>query len=58
MGESTAITINWADVIPAGTFNPVVQGIVSLFPQVLAVVLPLIVLRKGWDFIKGNIYSA
>lgn len=52
------VTIDWSTVLPDGTFNPVVQGIVSLFPQVLAVVLPLIVLRKGWDFIKGNIYSA
>ena len=39
--------IDWATVIPDGTFTPVVQGIVGLFPQVLAVVLPLIVLRKG-----------
>ena len=50
--------IDWATIIPSGTFTPVVEGIVGLFPQVLAVVLPLIVLRKGWDFIKGNIYSA
>lgn len=56
--NSAGTGIDWATVIPTGTFTPVVEGIVGLFPQVLAVVLPLIVLRKGWDFIKGNIYSA
>lgn len=48
----------WGDVVNNTTFQPLVNGIVDLIPIVIATVIPLIVIRKGWDFLKGNIYSA
>jgi len=52
------MSVNWASYIDSTTFEPLVTGILSLFPTVVAVCVPLMVLRKGWDFLKGNIYSA
>lgn len=52
------MTIDWTQYVNAATFQPIVDGILSLFPIVVTVVVPLIVLRKGWDFLKGNMYSA
>lgn len=55
---STMPTVDWSTIITANSFAPLVNGIISLLPVVVSVSIPLIVIRKGWDFLKGNIYSA
>ena len=56
---STGLTgINWSTAITLSDFQPLVDGIIALLPTVIGVCIPLIVIRKGWDFLKGNIYSA
>lgn len=56
---STGLTgIDWSTAISLSDFQPLVTGIVNLLPTVIGVCIPLIVIRKGWDFLKGNIYSA
>ena len=50
--------MDWSTVINAETFKPLVDGITSLVPVVVAVTIPLLVIRKGWSFLMGNIYSA
>ena len=62
-GEGTSTTtgltgIDWSSVISADMFQPLITGITDILPTVIAVCIPLIVIRKGWDFLKGNIYSA
>ena len=54
----TITGVNWSTAINSGMFQPLVTGIVDLLPTVIAVSVPLLVIRKGWDFLKGNIYSA
>lgn len=39
-------------------FATLVSGIQSLLPIVIGVSIPLLVIRKGWSFLMGNIYSA
>ena len=56
---TTGLTgINWATAISLSDFQPLIDGFISLLPTCVAVSIPLIVIRKGWDFLKGNIYSA
>lgn len=50
--------MDWSTIITAETFKPLVDGITSLVPVVVAVTIPLLVIRKGWSFLMGNIYSA
>lgn len=52
------MTIDWSQYINVATFQPIVDGILGLFPIVVSICVPLLVLRKGWDFIRGNMYSA
>lgn len=52
------MTIDWTQYVNAATFQPIVDGILSLFPIVVTICVPLVVLRKGWAFLKGNMYSA
>lgn len=59
VATSTGLTgINWGTAISLSDFQPLVTGIIDLLPTVIGVCIPLIVIRKGWDFLKGNIYSA
>ena len=59
LASSTGLTgINWGTAISLSDFQPLVTGIIDLLPTVIGVCIPLIVIRKGWDFLKGNIYSA
>lgn len=58
LATSSAPSFNWASVVTSSTFQPLIDGITSLVPIIIATVIPLIVIRKGWDFLKGNIYSA
>lgn len=58
MTSITPVTVDWSQYIDGTTFTPLVNGILGLFPIVVAIVVPLMVLRKGWSFLKGNIYSA
>lgn len=55
---NTISGIDWSTIVNASTFQPLVNGIISMVPVVIAVTVPLLVIRKGWDFLKGNIYSA
>lgn len=50
--------VDWSQYISTATFAPVVEGILGVFPAVICTVIPLMVIRKGWEFLKGNIYSA
>lgn len=59
VASSTGLTgIDWGNAINLSDFQPLVTGIIDLLPTVIGVCIPLIVIRKGWDFLKGNIYSA
>lgn len=55
---ATTTAFDWSTVVTSSTFQPLIDGIVSLVPVVIAVIIPLLVIRKGMDFIKGNVYSA
>lgn len=57
-GAAATPVIDWTQYITSATFQPLIDGILSLFPIVVATVIPLLVLRKGWQFLLGNIYSA
>lgn len=59
MGETTStITgFDWTS-IQLSDFQPLIDGIKSVLGIVIAVSIPLVVIRKGWSFLKGNIYSA
>lgn len=50
--------VDWSTLIAASTFQPLVDGIADILPVVITVCVPLLVIRKGWDFLKGNLYSA
>lgn len=52
------MAIDWTTIVSTANFEPLVEGILSLVPVVVGVSIPLICIRKGWDFLKGNIYSA
>lgn len=56
-GASTITGFDWSS-INLSDFQPLVDGIKSILPIVIAVSIPLVVIRKGWSFLKGNIYSA
>lgn len=58
LATTTMPSVDWSTIITADMFAPLVNGIISLVPVVVSVSVPLIVVRKGWDFLKGNIYSA
>ena len=59
IATSTGLTgIDWSTAISLSDFQPLITGIVNILPTVIGVCIPLIVIRKGWDFLKGNIYSA
>lgn len=51
--------MDWAAAgVTSEAFATLVSGITSLLPIVVAVTIPLVVIRKGWSFLMGNIYSA
>lgn len=58
LATTTTPSFDWSSVVTSATFQPLIDGITSLVPIIIATVIPLIVIRKGWDFLKGNIYSA
>lgn len=58
LADATMPAVDWSTIITADMFAPLVNGIISLLPVIVSVSVPLIVIRKGWDFLKGNIYSA
>ena len=59
VATSTGLTgINWATAITLSDFQPLIDGFITLLPTCVGVCIPLMVIRKGWDFLKGNIYSA
>lgn len=50
--------MDWSEVVSVGNFDGIIEGITSLMPVIIGVCAPLIGIRKAWDFLKGNIYSA
>lgn len=51
--------MDWSSVIDSTTFASLVGGMQAIAPIILtAVIIPLAVLRKGMDFIKGLVYGA
>ena len=59
-GGTTAPTFSWSSLIQAGTldFQPLVTGIADLVPIAIGVAIPLMVINKGWNWIRGVVYSA
>lgn len=55
---ATEGAFDWGNVVSSSTFQPLIDGIVDLVPIIIPVVVSLLVIRKGMDFLKGNIYSA
>ena len=55
-----APTFDWSTLITNGTLNfqPLVDGIADLVPIAIGVAIPLMVINKGWNWIRGVIYSA
>lgn len=52
-------TTFWGSIINASTFTDLINGMKEIAPIVLvSCVLPLALLRKGLDFIKGMVYGA
>lgn len=51
--------MDWTQVITGTTFTDLVTGMTSIVPIVLtSLIIPLAILRKGLDFVKGLMYSA
>lgn len=57
-GANAIATVDWSTLVNESMFSPLVTGITTILPVVIAVTIPLLVIRKGWSFLKGNIYSA
>jgi hypothetical protein len=55
-----APTFSWTTLINNGSldFQPLVDGIASLVPIAIGVAIPLMVINKGWNWIRGVVYSA
>ena len=52
IATSTGLTgIDWSTAISLSDFQPLITGIVNILPTVIGVCIPLIVIRKGWDFL-------
>lgn len=57
-GGTTGITFDWSNIITSTTFQPLVDGIATLVPIAVGVAIPLMVINKGWNWIRGVVYSA
>lgn len=57
-GGSTSASFDWSTIITSATFQPLVDGIASLVPIAVGVAIPLMVINKGWNWIRGVVYSA
>ena len=55
---SAAASFDWSNIITSSTFQPLVDGIASLVPIAVGVAIPLMVINKGWNWIRGVVYSA
>ena len=57
---SSAPTFSWTTLINNGDldFQPLVDGLASLVPIAIGVAIPLMVINKGWNWIRGVVYSA
>lgn len=58
LATASAYNVDWSQYVTDATFTPLIDGIFGLFPIVVGVCVPLLVLRKGWSFLIGSIYSA
>ena len=60
MGETVAtITgIDWSTALANVDFQPLVTGMISIVGVAVPVLIPLLVIRKGYDFLRGVLYSA
>lgn len=58
-GAVTAIQgIDWATALAGVDFQPLVTGMISIVGVAIPVLVPLLVIRKGFDFLRGVLYSA
>lgn len=56
---ATAITgIDWGTALAGVDFQPLVTGMISIVGVAIPVLVPLLVIRKGFDFLRGVLYSA
>lgn len=57
---TTTPTFSWSTLITNGDldFQPLIDGIASLVPVAIGVAIPLMVINKGWNWIRGVVYSA
>ena len=57
-GTGASAAFDWSTIITSSTFQPLVDGIASLVPIAVGVAIPLMVINKGWNWIRGVVYSA
>ena len=57
-GASTITGIDWATALAGVSFQPLVDGMISILGVAIPVLVPLLVIRKGFDFLRGTLYSA
>lgn len=50
--------MDWTTVITATDLEPVVNGLKTLVPLVVGVMIPILCINKGLGWIRGWIYSA
>jgi len=59
MDANAALTgINWATALADVDFQPLVTGMISIVTCAIPVLIPLLVIRKGYSFLRGVLYSA
>lgn len=51
--------MDWSTVITATTFSGLVDGLTAIVPILLtSLIIPIMILRKGLDLVKGIAYRA
>ena len=57
-GATTITGIDWTTALAGVSFQPLVDGMISILGVAIPVLVPLLVIRKGFDFLRGTLYSA
>lgn len=58
VAEGGLTTINWGTTLANVNFQPLIDGFISIVGVAIPVLIPLLVIRKGFDFLRGILYSA
>lgn len=56
--EGAAGVTNLSTIVTADTISGVFDQVYGILPVLLPAIIGFIALRKGWSFLKGEIYSA